>query len=245
MAHRLLVFGLLLILATGFATQWQVDNALTEEDVVYINKYLRDGNVQPLPSAPSYTDELKFIQSVQRAVLAVVHGNIRTYRVGGVEPKDLYMAKSSLCYGRSRVIEKILRFEGFRTRHIALYSTEATGSAIRSLLTRRVPSHAITEVLTSEGWLVVDSNDPWLSLDRRNRPVELSKIAADAATHEIQWNPHYLPVMNHIYRKPFTFVYGLYSRHGLFYPPYGILPDVSYRELLYNFLPVRPASALS
>jgi hypothetical protein len=39
-----------------------------------------------------------------------------------------------------------------------------------------------------------------------------------------------------IYTEPFTFVYGLYSRHGKFYPPYNFIPDVHYGEFIQNIL---------
>jgi hypothetical protein len=39
---------------------------------------------------------------------------------------------------------------------------------------------------------------------------------------------------NAIYLRPFTVVYGLYSRNGHLYPPYDFVPDVSYAELTDN-----------
>ena len=37
-----------------------------------------------------------------------------------------------------------------------------------------------------------------------------------------------------IYSAPFTWVYGFYSRHGRFYPPYNAVPDVNWGELAQN-----------
>ena len=95
-------------------------------------------------------------------------------------------------------------------------------------------SHAFTEVLTQKGWMVVDSNDRWISIDSKNNPVSIAQIklsaegAADFAWSQIPPNKKYM--------NPFIFVYGLYSRHGQFYPPYNFIPDVNYRELAQNFL---------
>lgn len=47
----------------------------------------------------------------------------------------------------------------------------------------------------------------------------------------IQW--HKGPPTN-IYEQPFTFVYGLYSRHGQFYPPYNFVPDINCGEFVKN-----------
>ena len=49
----------------------------------------------------------------------------------------------------------------------------------------------------------------------------------------IQWNRE---PQTDIYEQPFTFVYGLYSRHGQFYPPYNFVPDINYDEFVNNVL---------
>ena len=38
-----------------------------------------------------------------------------------------------------------------------------------------------------------------------------------------------------IYIEPFIYFIGLYSRHGYFYPPYNIIPDINYKEFVQNF----------
>jgi len=50
---------------------------------------------------------------------------------------------------------------------------------------------------------------------------------------EVLWR-HKPP--NIIYQESFSFIYGLYSRHGKFYPPYTFIPDVNYVELIQNIL---------
>lgn len=210
-----------------------VDNSLSNEDRDYIPKYLTGIQARAAEADRSYQDEVDFIVQVQRAVLVVAPHNEGLPMGHGREPRDVFEARKGLCFDRSRVIEKILRYSGLKTRHIALYSTRETGSAIRSLLTATVPSHAVTEVLTKKGWLVVDSNDPWLSLDSASTPVSIARIKS-LVDHDVRlaWR-HAVP--NEIYEQPFTFVYGLYSRHGRFYPPYDSIPDVNYHELAQNF----------
>lgn len=210
----------------------RVDNSLTEEDREAIGRILREGKVEPISGPGSYEREIRYILDVQRAVLGAAPGNAGIPFDGKREPRDLLAAKSGLCYDRSRTIEKILRHSGFETRHIAVYSTETTRSPFRSLISRGVSSHSITEARTSRGWLVVDSNDPWVSLDRGGDPVPICGIRADVGRGEIPWGR---PFPSDIYGKPFTYVYGVYSRHGRFYPPFNPVPDVNYRELLHNF----------
>jgi hypothetical protein len=213
--------------------EWHaVDNSVSDQDREYIPKYLVGVPAMPPEPERGYQDEIDFIERVQRAVLNVAPLNEGLPPGSSREPRDLFEARRGLCFDRSRVIEKILRYEAFETRHIALFSTEATGSAMRSLLTPGVASHAVTEVRTTRGWLVVDSNDPWVSLDITSNPIPMSSIKSSAYRREhLAWSR---PLPNAIYQQPFTFVYGLYSRHGEFYPPYDFIPDVNYRELVQN-----------
>ncbi|HTI39450.1 MAG TPA: transglutaminase domain-containing protein [Vicinamibacterales bacterium] len=210
----------------------RVDDSLTTEDVQYIPRFLAGIPAIGAASARQYGDEVQFIGRVQEAVLRIAPLNEGIPKDSPREPRDVFEAHRGLCYDRSRAIEKILRYSGFETRHIALYAIAPNGSALHALLASGTPSHAITEVRTQRGWLVVDSNNPWLSLDSSNLPVSMTRIrdAARGAAH-LAWRT---PPPNEIYQHPFTFVYGLYSRNGHFYPPYDFIPDVAYGELIDN-----------
>ncbi len=131
------------------------------------------------------------------------------------------------------MIEKILRHFGFETRHVSIYSKEESDWAIVSILTPGVSSHAVTEVLTKKGRLLVDSNAPWISVDTDRQPIPVDTIQSISEDkRSINW-PKKPP--SKLYLNPFTFVYGLYSRHGKFYPPYNFIPDINYREFIQNF----------
>ncbi len=208
----------------------RVDNSLSKEDKRYIPKYL--GGMALLPEAPTYAEELNFIVSAQSSVLNVAPKNEGLPLDQKREPRELYIAKTGLCYDRSRVIEKILMYAGFKTRHVALYSKKGSESTAALLATPDTDSHSITEVLTGQGWLVVDSNAPWVSTDKNLRPVSIKDIQSAADTsHPIQWSMQPAPK---IYGEPFIFMYGLYSRHGRFHPPYDFIPDINYGEFLQN-----------
>jgi len=212
-----------------------VDNSLSQIDKQYIAKYLVE--VRSLPEKPTYEDEVNFIMSVQHSVLSVAPRNEGIPFGQKREPKELYEAKTGLCFDRSRVIEKILRYSGFDARHVFMLSKEKTGSALRAIMTVGVPTHAVTEVLTKNGWLVVDSNAYWVSTDAEGRPASMEKIQYDVEhSVPIRWGEEPPLIVYEKYAKPFTFVYGLYSRHGYFYPPYNVVPDVNYGELLQNLL---------
>lgn len=227
-----LVLGVAITLLMTVLSYHEVDNSLSEQDKQYIPKYLV--NMPHLPENATYKDQLAFITDVQRSVLEVAPRNDGLPENQEREPKDLWIAQTGLCFDRSRVIEKILRYSGFEMRHIAIYSTEDTKSSLMSLIKPGVRSHAVTEVLTQKGWLVVDSNDPWVSVDADSDPISIEDIqSATTKPAVVQWGV--APPTN-IYVQPFTFVYGLYSRHGEFYPPYDPIPDVNYGELVQNVL---------
>ncbi len=207
-----------------------VDNSLSDDDRKYIPLYL--DRVIPLRAGYLYKDELNYIVSVQRSVLDVASKNEGILHYKKREPKEVYNVKKGLCYDRSRVIEKILRYAGFRTRHVSMY-TEQAGFSLKSIVTPGIPSHAVTEVLTKKGWLVVDSNAPWVSLDKDLHPISIDSIKEMIKKSSlIDWA---VEPPTDMYLNPFVFVYGLYSRHGKFYPPYSPVPDIHYAEFLQNF----------
>ncbi|MBN2105968.1 MAG: hypothetical protein JW832_00970 [Deltaproteobacteria bacterium] len=208
----------------------RVDTALSQEDKQYIPRYLE--GIARLPEKPTYTEELNFIISVQRSVLKVAAKNQGLPFDQQREPMDLYIAKTGLCYDRSRAIEKILIYAGFKTRHVSVYAKKAAESSLEALATPDIESHSITEVLTQNGWLVVDSNTSWISTDKDRNPVSLKDLQAAAnKSLPVQWSMQPAPK---IFRGPFIIVYGLYSRHGRFYPPYNFIPDIHYGEFLEN-----------
>ena len=209
-----------------------VDNSLSQLDKQYISKYLVE--VRSLPGKPTYEDEVNFIRSVQHAVLSVAPDGEGIPFGQKREPRELYEVKLGSCFDRSRVIEKILRYSGFDARHVFMLSTEQVGSAIKAIMTVGVSSHAVTEVLTKKGWLVVDSNAQWVSTDAEGRPISFQKMQYDIEhSVAIRWGTK---PPSFIYAKPVIVIYGLYSRHGYFYPPYNVVPDINYGELLQNIL---------
>lgn len=211
-----------------------VPRAVTEDDVRALTKILGSDLLQARPG--TFEEELAFIESVQRAVANTAPQRSPIPYNHRREPADLVREQTGICYDRSRTLEKALRLAGLEVRHAALYSLDPMTSwfSILAALTtrRRLPSHAVSECLTLEGWLVVDSNQSWVSLDNDQRPVSLAEMRAAATDGAIDWRE---PPAELIYRRPFVYVYGLYSRHGRFYPPFNPIPDVNWRELLWNF----------
>ncbi len=149
------------------------------------------------------------------------------------EPLDLDTHGTGLCYDRSRTLYKAYRWAGFEARQTFLmYPYDKSGNKINSILAfiaKETTSHAVVEVLTKNGWLVVDTNTPWISISVDGAPISASEITAQKGRlKNTPWN----------YDRDFVSIYGLLSRNGLMYPPYTFLPDLNWREfIIYNFLP--------
>lgn len=225
---------LLLVLLTGITllSYFNVDRSLTAEDRYYIRLYLPD--VAPNVAASlNYDEQVALIERAQRAVFERTTGWQGIAEGQPREPKQLFLNRNGMCYDRSRVLEKVFSYLGFTSRHLSMFTREKGTPALVTILFHHVPSHAVSEVLTKKGWLMVDSNTLWVSLDAKNDPVSVPEIQHRASI--IRWHSPIITKDPQVYSGQFIFVYGLYSRHGLFYAPYipGI-PDYNIRNLLYN-----------
>jgi Transglutaminase-like superfamily len=225
----LVLLGLVALLITN-----DVSTALTQDDAVYAERILSEtGHGDIVSQAPpaSFDDQVRTILAVQDAVLSMAPKNKGLPLGKPRELRELYEAKHGLCYDRSRAIEKILSSLGFEVRHAAVYSTK-DGSALTALVTPRTPSHAVTEVKTDRGWVVVDSNRHWIGLTSDGKAVDLATLKTEGAGQ--RWDARLKEDMSLILAHPFTYLFGLYSRHGRFYPPYTPVPDVDWGQVPYN-----------
>ncbi len=224
------------LLVAGAAVH-NVGTAATEDDLLYGGRILERAGYDA--GSGAFGDPTRFETQIA-ATLAVQDAVLRaTPLAEGLplnqprEPKDILFGGQGLCYDRSRAIEKILTGLGFEVRHLAIYSTREHGR-LRALMTPGVDSHALTEVKTEKGWMLVDSNARWIGLDAEGRVYAAEDIQgrnpfamawAPEVPEQISW-PRF--------DGPFTYVIGLFSRHGGFFPPYTPVPDVNYAQLLYN-----------
>ena len=117
------------------------------------------------------------------------------------------------CFDRSRSIEKDLAPDGFDVRHVALHTVLDEGWPWRTMLAPGTPSHAVTEAPTPCEWLVVESTDAWLGLDRSGHPVSVVALAwpngLDLPTRTTDSGQSLLGDVPPMYRKPFVYLYGL------------------------------------
>lgn len=209
------------LLAGAMLTCWRmnVSTRLTQADIRVFEKYY--GLTPEPPKTRSFDDEILLIRHIQRMVLKAAPADVGIPEYASREPEDLIRAHAGLCYDRSRSIEKALTFSNFKVRHVFLVYSKGK-SFISALSERRQPSHAVSEVLTTRGWLVVDSNSDWISLTDNGQPVSDRNIG----TRRTEFST--IP-------RSFTELYwsisGLYSRSGSLYSPYLPIPRVHWYDL--------------
>ncbi len=231
------VFGGLLAITIAILVAHDVPTEATAEDRTNGRQILTQAGYDNLDkmerSLTTFEGQVSAILAVQDAVLdmTVAPTDIGIPFDTTREPGDLLIHKVEQCFDRSRSIEKILGSLGLETRHIAVYSTAETGSVLISLLTPQISSHAVTEVKTAKGWMLIDSNARWIGLTEDGLVKSIEDL--QSLDHRVvRWSSRNLAKMNEIFSKDFTYVIGLYSRHGRFFPPYSPIPDYNIRHLL-------------
>ncbi len=156
-----------------------VPTRVTDSDVAVFRDQLH--LAQPTVSL-TYEQQIQLIKSVQYVVLDKAPVGKPIPDNAPREPADLFRNKSGWCYDRSRTFDKVFSWLGFRTRHLfILYSKDPRShselSFWKAVMTPGTESHAVTEVLTSRGWIVVDSNSAWISQASDGSPVDADHIS--------------------------------------------------------------------
>jgi hypothetical protein len=142
------------------------------------------------------------------------------------EPADLMRAGQGLCYDRSRAFDKAATFLGFEARHVYLLFKQDK-SFLAAIFTPKQPSHAVTEVMTSKGWMLIDSNTPWMAVTRTGEPVNADDVWN--RFDEFENPPPYL-------KEPWWAIRGMYSRGGHFYRPYIRFPEFNWYDFSVWFV---------
>jgi hypothetical protein len=224
---RFLGLSLPALFIFAWATNVPVD--VSEEDKEVFE--LLFGRV-PQQESLRLADEIKIIKRYQSLIIDRFPNGTAVPKNKPREPKNLMDHGRGQCFDRARTIAKVLSWQGFKVRHVfVIFRRSAeTGEVLtplRSLVTKGNDSHAVVEVKTSAGWLVVDSNEKWISLSTRTRlPVPVDQIYARSA--EFDSRPTWLQK-----NGPFAYLRGLYSRHGQFYPPFIPLPELNWRDFTF------------
>ncbi|MGB1077367.1 MAG: transglutaminase domain-containing protein [Bdellovibrionales bacterium] len=193
-----------------------------------------------LKENPTFDEEIIYIQAVQDAVLDASELFLKIPLGQSREPQDLLSSGHGQCSDRARSIEKALKYSGFDVRFFSAFSSERTfipEDIRKNSKERFLRSHALVEVKTSKGWLIVDTNDRWISLDAENNPVSAETWQNVKDKERFSWTNKNRGEIYWLLRGDFMIFYGLYSRHGLFYPPYTpYIPDINLQTMIKGHL---------
>jgi hypothetical protein len=235
--------GVSLICGLAAAYAYNVSKTITSADISYIDKILQQSgtNIDALmrPSQASFSDEVKIIRAVQSSAFTTAPKVALIALNSPREPKNLYGTDAAYCGDRARYIDKTLRHLGFTTRYASLYFNSDERSFISTMLTKSslndVDSHALVEVLTSKGWLIVDTRRHWISLTAAQQPISLEALS-DKPLDYFAWSNNKeegWPLLN----RHYYIIYELYSRHGQFYAPYTkYIPDIHWTGFIKHNL---------
>ncbi len=216
------------LIILSFLIVHNVSGKITREDEIALKKILKDVKKEDIFS---YQDEIQKIRDIQSAVLNV-SPTLKKIPVRQTrEPQDLLKAGHGQCSDRGRTIEKALRYSGFQARFVSVFSRDKSFIPPETLAIdggQDLRSHALVEVQTSKGWLFVDTNDRWVALDEKGNPLSLKAWKNIQDKGGFQWSEENRGDIYWLLRRDFNIVYGLYTRHGLFYPPYTpYIPDIN------------------
>jgi len=220
---------LILIAAAIASGVWinSVPTNLTAEDRAI---FVHDFAGQSLATA-TFDEQVTSILAVQ-VMLAHTAPRLKAIpKYQNREPADVTRQGQGICYDRSRFIEKALTYLGMDVRHVSIFDMPHGKSAVATLLTPGVSSHALSEVRTVRGWMLVDSNDLWIGLTKDGRVVSADMIAHDPMLAFAEWDSRVKGRPNAEFETDFAYVIGLYSRHGDFFWPYVPIPDVNWTQL--------------
>jgi len=213
----------------------EVDDRLTDDDRRYAALILAEAGVEERPTLGDFASEVAFVRAVQAAVLHVAPVSATETGIPqgqAREPADLYRERRGLCFDRSRVIEKILRVHGLRTRHVSAFHGASGSTSAWVLFDPHTRSHALTEVATSRGWMMADSNSVYVALAQgRALPMDAKAVARGARDPSGPQLDERAPAGT-FFATPFLPIRGLYSRHGRFFAPYNAIPDIAWSEML-------------
>lgn len=220
----------------GWSFSWlHVRPGLTSEDQTVLSEFVYLNDLPRYSAAASDIETLAQIKQISKAVFDATPHYIPIPQGQSREPKDVIAHGGGHCFDRSRLLEKLFTFLGFKVDHFALYDLEEHISKPRwvDVIVRLVrqggASHSTVEVYLPSGKRVnVDSYINFVAEDNEI-PYSLSDIREmSQATRSTIFKDRDKP---DFYNKKFFMVRGLYSRHGMFYAPYVPFPDLDFFSL--------------
>lgn len=205
-----------------------ISKNITEDDIKAIRSL---GIDRSCAQTKDFEGQIECIKAAQQALREKLP-DMTCGAVGlNYEPPAIMKRQHACCFGRARFLEKTFEHYGIKTRHVSLFDRSRHGWF--TILVPGTPSHAVLEALTSRGWMGVDSMDDLILITREGKPLTFRELKT-AAPESLSQKPH-KKELEQFYARPLVTVYGLYSRHGMFFGPNLPAPEIHYPDFLkYN-----------
>ncbi len=235
-----------------FALLLNASLRVSSNDKQYIEYFMKEWKLDNSLGAvhQSFDNQITFISRLQDSTMSqFVNGEVAPAYSTNME--YYYTQRKGLCFNRSFFQEKILKYAGFKTRHLYIYFTEdSTPTRSRDMFKKRLLSHAMFEVKTKKGWMAVDTNGNWIALDENQEPMTLGEVRKRLMEERLVLAK--MPTKGTIFfnqlpvKYNFKFLYGIYSRHGEYLDSGPVeklfqnsalirsTPDYNLREFFYN-----------
>lgn len=183
-------------------------------------------HLKPLRHPQTFAREIEAIRFIQQGTFTIVPKNASKHDHKVREPAEFLGMREGICYDRSRLTDKAIGYIGLPSRHVFLLYRQGDRGFLSSVFLYHNRSHAVTEVKTSKGWMLVDSATEWIALTRDGQVVN----ADDLWKRSKEFNAIPSSLVS-----PWWAIRGMYSRHGYLYPPYIFFPDFSWPDF-FNWL---------
>lgn len=199
-----------------------VSKSLSKEDIEII-KLLEVDN--QCTNIESYVKEIECIKVIQKSQFNLLKNKDCRGKFINLGSKEVLKENTACCFDRSRIIEQSLQYYGFKVRHVFLINSSNLG--LFTIILKKSNSHAATEVLTSKGWLGVDSMEDFVLINKNKLPNTYPEAISNGLLKNLTDNP--------FYRNPIIYIVELYSRNGTFFEPYiPYLPEINIINFFKN-----------
>ncbi|MFL5787012.1 MAG: transglutaminase domain-containing protein, partial [Flavisolibacter sp.] len=156
---------------------------ITDQDRIYIDKFLAEWkiNLSAEQVHADFNSESAFIQKLVTSVVSTInHKEIQNSNFGNI--KYYYENRLGFCYDRAILMEKIFRYYHFNFRHVFVYYLKDPNAkpGVLDFFRKSTLSHAITEVETKKGWMVIDSNTDCVGIDKNGNVLNTNDLKEKA-----------------------------------------------------------------
>ena len=203
-----------------------VDTAVTDDDRVVIAGLEVDEQCRDIDG---FDAELKCVAAVQNSVFERFPSTKDAFQKGitGHRARDYAERGYGSCYDRATLIEQALRHYDFEVRRVALYERQ---DRPWNYLKPGIRSHALSEVTTSRGDMVIESVEPMIGVDEDHDVYAIADVREGLHGGEIDDQTFGVDVPENFFDGDFVYAYGVYSRHGYFFEPHIPVPEVDWRQ---------------